>query len=173
MNGRNEENLKELFKKFIGAELSEQAVEDIRQGEQILRSHTAPEPDSELIADIKAEITANLLHKEKNTFRKMLSKTTAVAAGFILLAFIGVKFFEKNQAEPERLVADSTLPEAVWQSECLADDSADSAALLTEVEQIENDLLALQFGENGDNGYEAVTEMEMELTEINVDFWKG
>lgn len=173
MNERNEENLKELFEKFVEAEQAEQAVEDIRQGEQILRSHTAPEPNGKLIAGIKAEIAANLLHKKENTFRKIIYRTAAVAAGFILLAFIGVKFFEKDKAEPERLVAGSTLPEALWQSECLADDSADSAALLAEVEQIESDLLALQFGENGGNGYEAVTELEMELTEINGDFWKG
>jgi hypothetical protein len=99
----------------------------------------------------------------------------AVAAGFIILAVIGVKLFEKNKVEPERVAADSTIPKAVWESECLADDSADSATLIAEVEQIESDLLAVQLGENGGNSHETVTELEleMELTDINSDFWKG
>lgn len=183
MNGQNEENLKELFGKFVGDEWdttwgiplwqAEQAVEDVRKGEQILRSFSAPEPDGELIADIKAEIAARLLYKKENAFRRAIYKTMAVAAGFIILAVVSVKLFETKIVQPERPVSGSIIPKAVWESECLADDGADSAALVAEVEQIESDLLAVQLGENGSSGYEAVTELETELIEINSDFWKG
>ena len=99
----------------------------------------------------------------------------AVAAGFILLAVISVKLFEKGKSEPERPASSLIIPKAVWESERLADDDAESATLIAEVEQIESDLLAMQLGENGSNGHEAITELEMEteLTEINSDFWKG
>lgn len=173
MNVRNEENLKELFEKLVGGEQAEQAVEDIQKGERILRSQPAPEPASELIANIKAEIATSLQHKKENTFRRTAYKTMAVAAAFILVAVISVKLFEKEKGELERLAVVSTIPKTVWDSECLADDSADSATLIAEVEQIESDLLAMQLGENGGNGHEAVTELEMELIEINGDFWKG
>jgi hypothetical protein len=173
MDGRNGENLKELFEKFVGDEQAERAVEDVRKGEQILHEHPAPEPDGELIANIQAEIAASLLRKKKNTFRRIVYTTAAVAAGFILLVAIGVELFEKGGGEPERVAAGSVIPKAVWESERLADDSADSAALIAEIEQIESDLFAMQLGENGGNGYESVTELEMELIEINSDFWKG
>jgi hypothetical protein len=168
MNGRNEENLKELFERFVEAEQAEKAAEDIRKGEQILRENPTPQPSDELIANIKTEIAASLLYKKENAFRRTAYKTMAVAAGFILLAVIGVKLFEKGKGEAERVASDSTAPKAVWESESLADET-----LTDEIEQVENDLLAMQFGENGGNGYEAVTELEMELTEINSDFWKG
>ncbi len=167
MNGETEENLKDLFEKLLN---SEQAVEDIEKGERILRESAAPEPDDELIADIKAEITASLLHKKENAF---VYKAAAIAAGFIILAIISVKLFETKIVQPPKPASNLIMPKAVWESERLADDGADSAALVDEVKQIESDLLAMQFGENGSNGYETVTEMETELTEINSDFWKG
>jgi hypothetical protein len=175
MNGETEENLKDLFEKFLNPEQSEQAAEDIRKGEQILRGSAAPEPDDELIANIKAEIAARLLRKKENTFRRTIYKTMAIAAGFIILAIISVKLFETERVQSEKLISSSIMPRAVWESECLADDGADSATLVDEVEQIESDLLAMQLGENGGNGHEAITELEMEteLTEINSDFWKG
>ncbi len=173
MNGRNGENLKELFEKFVGGEQAERAVEDIRKGEQILHEHPAPEPDGELIANIKAEIAAGLLRKKRNAFRRIVYKTVAVAAGFILLVAIGVELFEKGRGEPERVATGSIISKAVWESDRLADDNADLATLIAEIEQIESDLLAVQLGENGGNDHEAVTELEMELIDINTDFWKG
>lgn len=174
MNVRNnKDNLKELFEKFVEGKEAEQAVEDIQKGEQILRSHRAPEPDNELITNIKTEIAARLLHKKEKAFRRTVYKTAAVAAGFILIAVIGVKLFEKPKVEPAKVATDSTIPKTVWESERLADDDADSATLVDEVEQIESEVLALQSGENSDNGHETITELEMELTDTNSDFWKG
>ena len=173
MNRRNEENLKDLFERFLDAEQAKEAVEDVAKAERILCEHPAPEPDGELIVNIKAEIAASLLRKKENAFSRIVYKTMAVAAGFILLAAIGVKLFEKGRGEPERLASSSIMPKAVWESERLADDDVNSAALIAEIEQIESDLLAVQLGENGGNGYEAVTELETELIEINSDFWKG
>lgn len=173
MNERREENLKELFEKLLNAEDAERAAEDILEGEQILGSHTTPEPAEELITNIKAEIAGKLLHRKETTFREAVYKTMAIAAGFILISIISVKFFERDRSEGQKLVLSSVLPTSVWESECLADESDDLAILIAEVEQIENDLLALELGENGSDSYESLTELEMELIETNGDFWKG
>lgn len=173
MNGRNDENLKKLFEKFVGGEQAKQAVEDIQKGERILRNYPAPEPDRKLITNIKAGIAANLQHKKEKAFRTIVYKTMAVAAAFILVAVISVKLSERNKRETERPAVASTMPKSVWESKCLADDGADSAVLVAEVEQIESDLLAMQSNENGGNGYKDATELEMELSEIDSDFWKG
>ena len=173
MNGQNEENLKDLFEKFFDPEQAERAVEDIRKGEQILGEHPAPKPNDELIAGVKSEIAEALLYRKATTFRRIAYKAVAVAAVFIILAVVSVKLFEKGNGEPERLITASIIPKAVWESDDIAADDADLAALTAEIEQIEGEAMALRLGENGGNGSSAVTELEMELIEINSDFWKG
>jgi len=172
MKSQNEENLKELFERFLDSEEAEQIEQDIRKGEQILREHPVSEPDSKLIADIKAEVGKAVLRRRTKVFRRMVYKSAVIAASVIFLAAIGIKLFEKG-GESERVTTASILPAAIWESERLADDDVDLAILTAEIEQIESDLLAVQMGENGGNGHEAVTELEMELIEINSDFWKG
>ena len=173
MKSQNEENAKELFERFVNTGQAEEAVQDIRKGEQILREHPVSEPDGELIADIKAEVGKAVLRRKTKVFRRMVYKSAVVAASVIFLAAIGIKLFEKGGGEPERVIAASILPAAIWESERLADDDVDLAILIAEIEQIESDLLAVQMGENGGNGSRAVAELEMELIEINSDFWKG
>ena len=172
MKSQNEENLKELFKKFLNSKQAKQIEQDIRKGEQILREHPVSEPDSKLIADIKAEVGKAVLRRKTKVFRRMVYKAAVVAASVIFLAAIGIKLFEKG-GESERVETFSIIPAAIWESEHLADDDVDLAILTAEIEQIESDLLAVQMGEKGGNGHEAVTELEMELIEINSDFWKG
>jgi hypothetical protein len=172
MKDESKENLKVLFERFLDSKEAEQAAEDIRKGEQILREHPVSEPDSKLIADIKAEVGKAVLRRKTKVFRRMVYKAAVVAASVIFLAAIGIKLFEKG-GESERVETFSIIPAAIWESEHLADDDVDLAILTAEIEQIESDLLAVQMGENGGNGHEAVTELEMELIEINSDFWKG
>jgi hypothetical protein len=173
MKSQNEENLKELFERFLDSEEAEQAVEDIREGERILRENPVPEPDKELVAGIKTETAKAVLLRKKNVFRRIIYEAAAVAAAVVILAAISIVLFEKDSGEPERVAAVSGIPAAIWESERLADDDADLASLAAEIEQIESDLLAVQLGENGDNGSGAAAELELELIEINNDFWKG
>ena len=173
MNGQNKENLKNLFEKFLNSKEAEKAADDIRKGEQMLRKYPAPEPDRGLIADIKTEVTAGLLRKKTNAFRKTVYKVTAVAAAVIIITAISVRLFEKGAGVPEKVIAGAVIPEAIWESEDLADDDADLAILAAEIEQIEEEILASRLGENGGNGGEDITELEIELIAINSDFWKG
>ena len=174
MAAQNEtdENLKELFEELFGTEQSEAAVEDVREGEQILRTHPAPEPDDALIGGIKAEITRALLRREASVFRWASYKVAAVAAVFIILAVVGVRMLEKG-GEPARVLTASIIPAAIWESEDIAADDAELAILTDEVEQIGSEVLAVQLGENGGNGHRDIAELEMELIEIDSDFWKG
>ena len=172
MNGRNEENLKELFEKFLNAEQANKAVEDVQKAEQILQEHAAPEPDGKVIADIKAEIAGALSRRKANVFRRIVYKAGVVAAVVIIVAVISVKLFEKGGGESEGVSYASKIAEVIWEGDDIADD-AELAILTAEIEQIEDEVLALRLGENGGNGSIAITELEMELIEINSDFWKG
>lgn len=173
MNGQSEENLKELFEKFVDSEQAEEAVEEIRKAEQILRENPAPQPDSELIADIKAEVTGALLHRKENAFRRAVYKVAVVAAAVIVLAVVNVKLFKKGNGIPEGPVRAAIIPVSIWESEDIRADDANLATLIAETEQIEGELRALQLGENGVNGDKELVELEMRLIEVSGDFWKG
>ena len=172
MNERNEENLKDLFEKFLNAKEADEAVEDIGKGEEILRAHPWPKPDGKLVAGIKAEVARELLRRKTRVTKRVVYKVAAVAAAFLILANVSVKLFEKG-GEGGGVVKASILPSAIWESEDLAADDVDLAILTAEIREIEEDALALQLGENGGNGHIGLEELEIELMEINGDFWKG
>lgn len=172
MAGRNEEDLKELFEKFLGAEEAERCAKDIQEAEQMLRQWPAPEPGDALIADIKAEVAVRLQQRKAGAFRHTMYKVAAVAAAVIILTAISGRLFEKDQTKPDRVYI-ATLAPAIWESKDISVDDAVLAVLSAQVEQIESEVLALQLGQDEGNGDRAVAELEMELADIVSDFWKG
>ena len=174
MERRNEENLKELFEKFLDAEQAEMNVEDIQKAEEILREHPAPEPDAMLIANIKAEIAMRLPAKRAYVFKHIAYKAACAAAAVMFLTAIGLNLFHKGPRKPNGIQITSIIPTAIWESDDIAAADADLAIFTTEIEQIEDELMSLQLGEDEGNGDSTITELEMELIEINnSDFWKG
>ena len=166
MSNKNEENLKGLFEKFFDPAEAEKMTEDICRGEEILKSHPAPRPADALIADIKAKISQAALRRRKiNLYRKLAYRMVAAAAVIIVLVSITTKLAEKNK--PEKSVTASAGSKMIW-------DDKDLTTLTTEIEQAEEDVLALQTGQNG-NGYKEteLTELEINVTEISSNFWKG
>jgi hypothetical protein len=172
MKRRNEENLKELFEKFLNAEQAESCVEDVQKAEQILREHPAPEPDDMLIADIKAEIAMRLPARRTDVFKHIAYKLACAAAAVIFIMAIGLNLLQKGPREPNGMQLTSIIPTAIWESDDIAADDADLAIFTTEIEQIEEELLTLQLEGDHGNGDSTITELEMELIEINnSDFW--
>ena len=172
MNGRNNENMKELFEKFMDAEQAESCLEDVQKAEQILREHPAPEPDSMLIANIKAEIAMRLPAGRIYTFKQIAYKAIRIAAAVIFLSAIGLRLFEKDDESGTAVYIAAVIPTAIWESNDITTDDENLSIFTTEIEQIEEELLALQLGENLRNGDRSVSELEMELVAINSDFWK-
>ena len=175
MDDRDQDNLAELFGKFFDADQTQECIEDIRKGEQILREHPAPEPDDMLIANIKAEIAMRLPARKVHTFRQTAYRAAAVAAALIILTAISVEIFDNGRepAGPGPFVQASLIPTAVWESDDIATDDVNLATFTAEIEEIENEVLTLQSGERGSNGEGTIVELEIELIEISSDFWKG
>jgi hypothetical protein len=152
MDRGNRENLRELFERFVDAGQAKEAAEDIERGEQMLRRWPAPEPRAELLALIKAQMGARLAHRRSRQLRWFASRAAGIAAAIVIAASVwtGVN----RNVGPGVMVA-SLIPTAIW-----------------EVEGIENEVRALQ--EDGSRSSEsAVDEVEMELLEIDGEFWKG
>jgi hypothetical protein len=172
MNNQNE-NLKELFEKYLSGEQAEQAVKDIQKGEGILHKHPAAEPDDTLIADIKAEISRVLIRQKAHSFRRTFYKMAAVAAAVIIVTTVSFKLFERSGSIGDKKEAyTATAASAVWGSEN-SDDDSETATLKAEIEQTAQEVSALQLNENNGNGRSDIMDLEMELIEIDSEFWKG
>ena len=175
MDNRNRENLRELFEKLFDAEQAENCVEDIQKAEQILRDNPAPEPDDMLIANIKAEISMRLPAARAHRFRRIVYEVVGIAAAILIVAAVSLQLFhQKDAPSPGEVVYSASLmPTAIWESNDIATDDEDLADFTTQIEQIEDEVQALQSGEEPGNGDSTLAELEMELIEINSDFWKG
>ena len=169
---QNDQDVKALFEQFVNSGQAEQAAEDFFKAEEILRSCPAPEPDEEVIARIKSQITWALLDRKEIAFKRKALEAVAVAAAFIVIAALTVKLLEK-QSQQQQIVYASIIPRAIWESEDIASDDANLSTLTAEIEQIKDEILALQLGDDVENGSDTIEELEMEFIEISSDFWKG
>lgn len=174
MKNNKKENLKELFEKFLDLHKAQQAAEDIKSAGEMLEKYPAPAPSAQLLEGIKAQVAIKAAARRKTTaFRRIAYRVAATAAVVIITISVGIKLFEKETPVPQTLASDMVIPATIWDSDNLADDDDHSATLVAEIKQIERDLLALQLDENGSNGLPIVEVLEMELNEINGNFWKG
>ena len=174
MEDRNQENLRELFGKFFNAEQAENCVDDIQKAEQIFRRHPAPEPDDMLIANIKAEIAMRLQAARTHRFRRIIYEVVGAAAAILIAAAVSLQLFvEKDTPRPGEVVYASLIPMAIWESDDITADDEDLAVFTAQIEQIEDEVQTLQSSEDTGNGENTITELEMELIELNSDFWKG
>ena len=174
MEDRNKENLRELFEKFFDAEQAESCVEDIQKAEQILRENPAPEPDNMLIANIKAEIAMRLPAVRAHRFRRIIYEVIGAAAAILIVAAVSLQLFViDGPGRGEVIYSASLIPTAIWESDDIATDDEDLAVFTAQIEQIEDEVQTLQYGEDAGSGDSTIVELEMELIEINGDFWKG
>lgn len=174
MNDRNEENLRELFERFVSTEEAESGIEDFVKAERILDEYPAPEPDTELIAAIKSDIAETLRLRKEHTFRRIAYKLAPVAVVFIVIAAVGVRMLQTGTGPGEIIPPPGLLLSARdWVTDNVAVDDIDLAVLTAELDGLEVEFATLELGENGGNGRSAVSELEMDLVAIDNDIWEG
>jgi len=172
MNDRNEENLRELFERFVSTEEAESGIEDFIEAEQIFHENPAPEPTEELLASIKGDIAETLRFRQEHTFRRLAYKLAPVAAVFVVLAAVGVRMLREGNG-PLEIVQGPIMSARLWDSENVAADDRNLVVLTTELDELEVEFAILESGENGGNGGSAITELEIDFAEINTNIWEG
>jgi len=172
MESRNQENLGELFGKFFDAEQVESCIKDFQEAERIFADNPAPEPDDMLIANIKAEIAMRLPIRKAELARRRTYRRAVAAAAVFLIAGISTMLFNGPQHGPARLAAASLIPTAVWESDDVTADDENLAFFATEIEQIANEVMALESNEDRSESDSTIAELEMELILVTSDFWK-
>lgn len=173
-HSQNNEDIRALFGKFLDEDQAVEKAEDIYLAEQIIRENTAPKPDRLLITEIKNKTTDELARRNKFYFRRKIYRTllSTAAAAAIVIAVIGIQVHDRQVQKPKIYTA-SIIPEVIWDSEDISADDAVLATLAAEIEEIQTEMAALRLGENGQNGSDELIELEMELIDIDSDFWKG
>jgi hypothetical protein len=170
MSGKNQENLRDLFERFVDSEQAERAVEDIKRGEEILHQWPAPKPSGELLAQIKSQIGRRLVHRGRRHVRWFASRAAAIAAAFVIIGSVWTGLHRDGGPGVAR--AASLIPAALWESNNIAADDLRLATLTAEVERIENEMKSLLLGE-GASDESAIDDAEIELMNIQGEFWKG
>jgi hypothetical protein len=170
MNDRNEENLKDLFERFVGTEEAQNCVEDFAQVKRILGENPAPQPSQELIAAINSRIAEEIRLRKEHTFRRLAYRLAPVAAVFIILASVSIKLYVRNPEKPRYV---PLLSSTIWDSENIVADDPDLAVLTAEVDELEIEFATLESGDDGGNGRSDITELEMDFVAISTDIWEG
>jgi len=168
----NKENLKQLLARFLDRDHAAAAEEDFRLGNKILSSSHAPEPEAEIIASIKEQISVELDTRKKQTKFRAAIQRLAVAAAIIIVATLAVRFFMPDNSR--LAVHDGAAAEQLlWQDEDITESDHQLTLLITEIKQLEDSVLSAGLGQyNGNNGGD-FAELEMEIDEINIDSWEG
>jgi len=165
----NNENLNELLSRFLDERQTHEAAEDIRAGEKLLASFPVPACDQAVINSIKEQIKVHLEARKRQKLARSMFYRVAVAAVIIVLAIAGVKFSPEHQSE--RATAGKTGQSFIWDDESGTDEQL--TALTDQIDEIEASMLAIRLGEKGAEGSTILTDLEMEMSEINGNFWKG
>lgn len=154
------ENLKELLEKFLPANEAAEAEYNIRQGENIFRNNPSPLPSERLLSLVKAEVAARLNVQKTISFRRIAIKAVTAAALFFMILSLTI-FISLN-----------TGTSSIQQGDFFSDDQ-EVSIINAEVEQIRSDLASLMVDENGSADNDNLIDIEMQLNEINSNFWKG
>ncbi|MBN2457443.1 MAG: hypothetical protein JXB29_13075 [Sedimentisphaerales bacterium] len=172
MEEKNGENIKQLFQRFLAAEEAKEAAEDIHRGDEILRKNTAPGPDEKVIENIKLNVKGKLLDSRGGVVRRRLYGAACVAAAGIILTVLIIKI-PRTGRDSQKGATASAITSAIWESDRLVEDDKDLSNLSLEVQQIEKEFLALRLGEQSEYQQTELGDLEVEMMEINGDFWKG
>lgn len=168
MEDQTRENLNHLLRQFLDPAQARAAREDIRAGEQLLDAHPAPLPSLETIARIKAEVGASLARRHRIAL--LLRRSLAAAA---VIAFATIGLFDRAPTGSRKPYEANLLPAAIWESQDVAAEDPDLVYFNSEVRRIEAQLQALEAGEDGAAGSDAVDELETELKQIETEIGKG
>jgi hypothetical protein len=156
-----------LLAGFMDEAAARQTAEDIEKGEEILGANQSPQPDEQVLAEVKKNVVAALRRRRTVVFQKRILGVAAAAAIVVVSVLTLIRYGNPPNSHQTRMVA-ASIPSRVWEG---ADD-ADVTVLKAEIENIQSELSGAQ-SDDSSNTNTAVGDLETELIEVNGDMWKG
>ena len=101
----------------------------------------------------------------------MLRGALAAAAAVIVIAMIGLLGPDSTSRTP--MVHAAIIPAAIWESDNIEAEDLDLAYFTSEIRRIEAQMQALEAGDSESHGSGTLQELEMELMNVEIEFWKG
>lgn len=164
------ENLEELFGKFLNENDARKAAEDITQGEKLLNEYPAPQPDNALLLSIQERINNKLSQTKKQNSASIGHWAAAIAAAVLIIGFISITLL--NRTQHLQITDRPAIAVSLETEDDFLQDDSEFLLLAAQLQDIEDEFTAVQSGLNG--YYSSIAdELEIELLEINSDFWKG
>jgi hypothetical protein len=166
------EEIKKLLEQFMEAKQAGESAEDIFHGERLLGEHPAPEPDWELIRNVKTAIRMRLAEEQTRPNRvQILLKAVSIAAVLAIVSLLGTLIL--NQTTPEPIeVAGSSTNQVLWESDDIFAGDNNLMVLDTELKQIQSELRTLKRGGTESNVARELYDIESELVVFASDFWE-
>ncbi len=161
-------NIDKLLAKFFPPDQAEQIKNDFVSADALFEKFPAPLPAQQTIADIKQKINRQLETRRRINWTAVLAKTAAVAAAIVIVSAVILLNF--NPKKSIRL-AENKQQTSLWQGS-----DTNLSTFEAEIEQLKNELLAINLGEeNGKSGIltDRVEQLELEVIETENTFWKG
>jgi hypothetical protein len=165
MMENKKENIDNLLSRFYSPDQAEQIKNDIAQGEQLFDGYRAPEPQENIINNIKLNISRNRRH---TGILQVLVKTIAVAAVVLVASYLLLQ----NSAT-QKPVGNNV--QNSWQAALTRTDN-NITALEKEAQLLSGEVMDVRLGEdNGTNGQlsDSVGNVETEIIDTENFFWKG
>ena len=167
------ENPEKNFARFVSDQEAKTFAKDIKWADDEFESRPAPEPSDSLLSDINTQVGFAIVAERAANVRRAFYKVMAVAAVLIFISLISVKFFNPQKTNTNQLIPIVALSKSIWQSDDIVSDDAHLATLTAEMNDIESQLLALEIGSFFEDGTSQIDDLELELIDIDSDFWKG
>ncbi len=173
MNAPNDNELKALLEGFYNSEQVEAGLHDFDYGRRLFVQNPAPAPSPEVLAAVRANIRRSLARRHHNRTVRRIAFAASLAAAAVLAVAVRVGLLQTAPLMPADTMAAAIIPASFWEGHDMTVSDPGLAYYSAEIEQIENELATLHSGDKYRSGDTAVTELEVELMDIQGDFWKG
>jgi hypothetical protein len=163
------ENLTELFERWLDPSQARTAASEVQAVERMFTDYPAPLPRTQTLEQIRGAICARLSRRRRVA---LFAKGLATVAAAIVLTVVGLSRHTLDHPRGQVNSA-SLIPASLWESDDLSSDDAQLAYFTSEINTLEDQVQALRSGDFEGGGAGALDEVELELFQIDTEFWKG
>lgn len=171
-NNDQNENIGGLFSDAGEPQTADEFQVNLQKMEEYFSNYPVEGLDAEVVSAIKKNIDSALLRKRPIDYRRVFLKAVAVAAVFMLVSILLVRFGEKPHGPMEKVLTAGIIPSSIWEADDISTADSELAMLSDELDELERQSLSIGLGESENDSID-LTELEIELSEIDNDFWKG
>lgn len=167
MQKRVREDLTGLFEQWLDGSQARTAAEEIRAAEQLIDAYPSPLPSAQTLELVKQQM---YVRRSRRRVARMAQAVATVAA--VVAIVIGL-VTHVTQRPGGRIDFGFLLPATLWETNDIAVDDVELAYLTSEVKHLEAQVRAAEGSDSDASGINALNEAEMELFQIDTEFWKG